>query len=182
MRADSLAGGENSTRRGGRTRPLSPSPSAQTRRASVPHGNDHDCASRRSAVSPRWPQLRPPELGPLRVVAKGRATSPGQQFANTKPQPHEIAPRNSNKTITKLQNQQIFRSRSLTALCIANHPLARRIESRNARSKPDFAGRVGGFVGPIDPPLYSRRHFITCKFCQPSKLFPLMPVSDVPHR
>jgi len=44
------------------------------------------------------------------------------------------------------------------------------------------AGRVGGFVGPIDPPLYSRRHFITCKFCQPSKLFPLMRVSDVQHR
>jgi hypothetical protein len=44
------------------------------------------------------------------------------------------------------------------------------------------AGRVGGFVGPIDPPLYSRRHFITCKFCQPSKLFPLMRVSDVPYR
>jgi len=44
------------------------------------------------------------------------------------------------------------------------------------------AGRVGRFVGPIDPPLYSRRHFITCKFCQPSKLFPLMRASDVPHR
>jgi hypothetical protein len=69
-----------------------------------------------------------------------------------------------------------------SAVCIANHPLARRIESPKARSKPDFAGRVGGLVGPIDPPLYSRRHFITCKFCQPSKLFPLMRVSDVPHR
>jgi hypothetical protein len=45
---------------------------------------------------------------------------------------------------------------------------------------------VGGagqyFVEPIDPPLYSRRHFITCKFYQPSKLFVLMPVSDEQHQ
>jgi hypothetical protein len=40
----------------------------------------------------------------MRRTVKG-IEPPGQQFANAKPQPHEIAPRNSNKTITKLQNQ-----------------------------------------------------------------------------
>jgi hypothetical protein len=37
-------------------------------------------------------------------------------------------------------------------------------------------------VEPIDPPRYTRSHFITCSFCRPSKLFPLMPVSDKPFR
>jgi hypothetical protein len=43
-------------------------------------------------------------------------------------------------------------------------------------------GRVSGFFEPIDPPLYSRCHFIPCKSCQLPKLFVLMPVSDVPYR
>jgi hypothetical protein len=44
------------------------------------------------------------------------------------------------------------------------------------------AGRVSSFVELIDPPLYSRRHFITCMSYQPPKLFPLMRVSDEPGR
>jgi hypothetical protein len=39
------------------------------------------------------------------VENAARVAGAGLQFANTKPQPHEVAPRNSNKTITKLQNQ-----------------------------------------------------------------------------
>jgi hypothetical protein len=46
----------------------------------------------------------------------------------------------------------------------------------------DRPGRVSGFFEPIDPPLYSRRHFIPCKSYQPPKLSVLMPVSDVPYR
>jgi hypothetical protein len=38
-------------------------------------------------------------------------------------------------------------------------------------------------VEPIDPPLNSRRRFITwCKFYQPSKPSQLMPVSDEQYR
>lgn len=39
---------------------------------------------------------------------------------------------------------------------------------------PSYGGEIGS-QGP-------RRHFITCKFCQPSKLFPPMPLSDEQHR
>ena len=53
-------------------------------------------------------------------------------------------------------------------------------DDRPAQKWP--AGRVTGFFEPIDPPLYSRRHFIPCKSYQPPKLFPLMRVSDEPGR
>ena len=51
--------------------------------------------------------------------------------------------------------------------------------------RPAKNGRRGGsvvFFEPMNPPLYSRRHFIPCRSCQPPKLFVPMPLSDVPNR
>jgi hypothetical protein len=63
--------------------------------------------------------------------------------------------------------------------------------SRNGLStgmlRPLFHRMLGGTVHPVAShqvmpatlvPKDSRRHFMTCKFCQPSKLFLPMPLSD----
>jgi hypothetical protein len=53
-------------------------------------------------------------------------------------------------------------------------------DDRPAQKWP--AGRVTGFFEPIDPPLYSRRHFIPCKSYPPPMRFVPIPLSDVPYR
>jgi hypothetical protein len=46
--------------------------------------------------------------------------------------------------------------------------------------QPAAAVRVSCFAAlgaPTGPPRYSRRHFVICKFCPPSRPLPLMPLS-----
>ena len=52
------------------------------------------------------------------------------------------------------------------------------------KTREEMAGGAGQvvFFEPMNPPLYSRRHFIPCRSCQPPKLFVPMPLSDVPNR
>ena len=52
------------------------------------------------------------------------------------------------------------------------------------KTREEMAGGAGQwfFFEPMNPPLYSRRHFIPCRSCQPPKLFVPMPLSDVPNQ
>jgi hypothetical protein len=60
-----------------------------------------------------------------------------------------------------------------------NHPEATPIRRANI----NIVGGAGRWFCRTDRPApVLAPNFITCKFCQPSKLFPLMRVSDVPYR
>jgi hypothetical protein len=68
--------------------------------------------------------------------------------------------------------------------------LIKNVDCQTFHSWNNRCGRRGGGLivsgfqtEPTDPPLYSRRHFITwCRSCQPLKLFVLTPVSDERRR